>query len=71
MPFSSLQQSQPSPSFQLIQLGWRFNYIQHGVREILNDLEFMLEELKHDPLRVPIFPPEPIFDPMATIGKYK
>ena len=73
MPFlaSQLDQVQPSPSFQLIQLGWRFSYLLHEINKILDDLEFMLEELQHDPLRVPSFSPEPFFNSMATVGKYE
>ena len=44
----------------------RLLWIVNGVREVLNDLKDIKEELEYDPSPAP--PAE--FDPLRTIGKY-
>ena len=44
----------------------RLLWIVNGVREVINDLEDIKEELEYDPSPAP--PAE--FDPLRTIGKY-
>ena len=44
----------------------RLLWIVNGVREVINDLKNIKEELEYDPSPAP--PAE--FDPLRTIGKY-
>ena len=59
MPFSSNEQ---------IELHFQFASIFRQLDDILNNLFFMKLELEAG--EIPVFPPEPIFDPMNSINPF-
>jgi hypothetical protein len=59
----------PSFSSQQVELLLRINLILMEITNILDNLFFMRLELEDG--AIPIFPPEPVFDSMKTIGKYE
>jgi hypothetical protein len=50
------------------ELHFLFSFILRGYEDICDNLFFMRLELEAG--EIPVFPPEPVFNPMQTIGKY-
>lgn len=59
----------PSANLQHLELNLCFAFILHQISDILDDLFYMRLEIEAG--EIPVFSPEPVFNPMKTIGKYQ